>query len=249
MTGDSLGDRMKGYERVAAGQLLPRTPVILRVDGKAFHTLTRDLERPWDHELVDIMQKTAKHLCEEVHGAKLAYVQSDEISVLITDYDTIHTQGWFDYQIQKMVSVGAGLATSFFTAEWLSYRGLTASLPCFDARVFNLPEAEVCNYFIWRQQDATRNSVQMLARSHFSHKECHGLSCAQLQEKLFAEKEISWSEDVATHLKRGATVVRRGMFNAGDIPRKRWIIDLEPPVFTAARNYIEDELPQPEETK
>lgn len=235
---DSLGDRMKRYEAATGHHLVPRTPAILRVDGKAFHTLTKNMSRPWDQGFFSCMMETAQALHSEVQGSKMTYFQSDEISVLLTDYDSLDTQAWFDGKVQKMVSVGAGIATAAFNRAFVRHfpeLANTGVLNVFDARIFNLPKEEVVNYFIWRQQDASRNSVQMLARTNFSHKECHGLSCPELQEKLFQEKGLNWN-DTPTQYKRGACVKKD--------PKNGYIeVDFGIPIFTAERGYVESCLP------
>jgi tRNA(His) guanylyltransferase len=165
----TLGDRMKeNYENRSKTYLTRRTPVIIRLDGKAFHTFTRKFKSPFSEKLSDAMIDTAKALCEEIAGARLAYIQSDEISLLLHDYNKFDTAAWFDYSVQKVVSVTASIATAHFNrlinVPHLAY---------FDSRAFNIPEEEVNNYFIWRQKDWERNSVAMLAQSLFSPKELH----------------------------------------------------------------------------
>lgn len=219
----SLGDRMKGYEEVARTTLMRRTPVILRVDGRAFHTFTRGFATPFDQVLNNAMAAVANALVQEIQGAKLAYGQSDEISVLITDYDTLMTDAWFSYGVQKMASIAASVATVAFN-DSLAYKHLDKRA-YFDARVFSLPREEVTNYFIWRQQDASRNSVQMLARSEFSHKQCLNKSVSQLQDMLM-ERGINWN-DTPTHFKRGFCV------------KMADTIDREIPIFTQDRDYVE----------
>lgn len=212
---DELGDRMKKQYEDRTRYLIPRrTYTIIRLDGKAFHTFTRSgFAKPFDWSLMYYMDETAKFLCKEIQGAKFAYVQSDEISILLTDFETIHTDAWFDGNIQKMASVSAGLATAAFNKvylkDWdLKIHDLETKLPSFDARVFSVPDAtEVANYFIWRQQDAVRNSIQMAARAVFSHKECNDKNCDELQEMLFKEKGINWSE-YALGEKNGRIVVK-----------------------------------------
>ena len=231
-----LGDRMKGYENVSRNYLTRRMPFIIRVDGKSFHTFTRSLVKPWDNDLVQSMLYASIGLCEELAGVKLAYWQSDEVSFLVTDYDDINTQAWFDKNIQKIVSVSASIMTAHFNKLFQEkIKGFP--LAFFDSRVFILPKEEVCNYFIWRQQDATRNSIQGLAQSNFSQKQLHGLKTNQLQDKLMLEKNINWN-DCLTWQKRGACVVKENfMFN--ETERSRWIVDWEIPIFTQDRNYIE----------
>lgn len=228
-----LGDRMKRYEAVTDASLTRRVPAIVRVDGKAFHSLTRGMERPFDPAFTECMAATAAGMVTEIQGAKLAYCQSDEISVLLTDFDTIHTDAWFGYRVQKMASVSAAIATAYFTKAFrLAFPGRT-SRPLFDARVFSMPADEVANYFVWRQKDAVRNSILATGQAHFSAKELHGVSCDQLQEKLFAERNVNWN-DTPTHHKRGLCVTREE-YGAQ--------IDMEPPTFTADRAYIEGRLP------
>src|SRR5689334_8003874 len=108
MSNDSLGDRMKkNYEDISRVFLPRRMPLIIRLDGKAFHTLTADMKKPWDDGMIHSMLTTAITLCENIQNTKLAYVQSDEISLLLTDYDYFNTEAWFDRNLQKMVSVSA----------------------------------------------------------------------------------------------------------------------------------------------
>lgn len=234
---DSLGDRMKGYEDTFRIYLPKRTPMIIRVDGKAFHTFTRGLNKPFDYDFIECMLKTATHLCEEIQGVKLAYWQSDEISLLITDYDTLQTQAPFDKNVQKLVSIAASLATSAFNQA--TYRSNLAyfehglgdkfkSLGNFDARVFVLPKEEVCNYFLWRQQDATRNSINSVGQANFSPRELHGLNTDQVQELLFKDKGINW-DSLPVLEKRGACVVKN---------ETGWVVDRDIPIFSKDRLYI-----------
>jgi len=236
MKGDSLGDRMKRQYEDRTRFFLPRrTLSILRVDGKSFHSLTRSAEKPYDQRIVEAMNAVLLDLCKEVQGACFGYVQSDEASVLIADYATINTEAWFDGNLQKMVSVAASVATRAFNFSAASTLFADA---VFDARAFTIPDPiEVENYFIWRQQDATRNSIQSLAQAHFSPKQLHGLSNAQAQELLFAEKGINWN-DQPTGDKRGRCVVRG---------ESLWRVDGEVPVFTADRDYIRRHIPARED--
>ena len=195
MIKDDIGNRMKhNYENRSRFYLTRRTPVIMRLDGRAFHTFTRNAQKPYDELFSKCMNFTALFLCSEIQGAKCAYIQSDEISILITDFDKLTTEAWFDYNIQKMTSISAGLASVYFFKEIgspIDFRK-EISLPVFDSRVFNLPKEEVCNYFIWRQIDWVRNSLQMLAQSNFSHKELQNKNSQDLHEMLYA-KNINWA--------------------------------------------------------
>jgi tRNA(His) 5'-end guanylyltransferase len=226
---------MKRYEVNSKNLLTRFIPVIIRIDGKAFHTFTKGLVKPFDQGLIEAMWETAIFLCEQIQGCKVAYIQSDEISLLLTDYETIKTEAWFDYNVQKMTSVAASIATVGFNKVW-DYN----EWAMFDARVFSLPKEEVCNYFIWRQQDATRNSIQGLGQANFSHKQLQSKNCDQIQEMLFQEKEINWN-DCLTYQKRGACTWKEN-YTKNEALRTRWIIDNNIPVFTQDRNYIEQYL-------
>jgi len=241
----SIGDRMKKYEDATDYVLVPRTPCIIRVDGKTFHTMTRRwvCARPFDTLLQSAMCQTAMYLCQNIQGAVIAYTQSDEISVGVVDYHTIDANAWFDRRVQKMASVAAAMATVSFNYCW----GMTRDRlewplekhALFDARVFTLPRDEVVNYFIWRQQDAVRNSVNMAAQSIFYHKRLRGKSSSELQEMLF-EAGINWN-DYPTISRRGACIVKRPVTVTSHdttVERYRWHIDSEIPVFTADRGYI-----------
>jgi len=248
-----LGNRMKGYENISRLYLTRRMPYIIRIDGKAFHTFTRNFEKPWDSVFTCVMWKTATYLCENIEGVKIAYWQSDEVSFLLTDYDNIDTQAWFDKNIQKIVSVSAGMAAMFFNKKFCDTVWLNTEFSIsndmmevykkacwkvvFDSRVFAIPKEEVCNYFIWRQQDAVRNSIQGLAQSKFPHKQLIGLNSNQLQDKLMVEENINWN-DCSIWQKRGACVVKE-YYTKEDTERSRWTVDIGIPIFTQDRNYIE----------
>lgn len=207
----SLGDRMKkNYENVNRVYLTRRMPLIIRVDGKAFHTLTKKLDKPFDVNFKDCMMGTAKYLVENIMGAKMAYVQSDEISVLITDYDDLTTEAWFDKNLQKIVSVSASMSTMRFNQlynELIPKEKRIKEYGLFDSRAFIIPKEEVINYFIFRMNDATRNSIQGLGQAFFSHKQLQRNSCSEIQDMLMLEKGINWN-DTPTYFKRGGCVYR-----------------------------------------
>lgn len=270
---DALGDRMKGHYEVRTQTLLPRRSyAVLRVDGKAFHTYTRGCERPFDVGLMQDMDSTAMALMKEVQGSRLAYVQSDEISVLFTDFDTPQTEMWFDGNVQKITSIAASAATAAFNAERTrrairDYYGDwgEALIPHvfdliqqvrFDARVFILPDsAEVENYFIWRQQDATRNSVSMAAHTYFSHNELQRVDTAGQQELLFS-KGVNWN-DYPAGFKRGRCVIkvvetsdltytdkRTGEQKVQENVERRVLKVVDPPIFTQEREWLRAQIPQ-----
>ena len=253
MVADKLGDRMKeNYENRSKTYLMRRSNVILRLDGCHFHTFTRGLKKPYDSLFIEVMQKTTKSLCESIQGCKFGYVESDEISLLLTDYDTLQTDAWFDYSVQKICSVAASMAAMFFNRHLKEcalqefddkdyYNTLLKKIELggyFDARAFNLPEHEVVNYFIWRQNDATRNSIQGLAQANFSQKQLQGLNNSQLQDKLHEEKGINWN-DCKTVEKRGSAVIKVMDPITG---RSKWTVDTEMPIISQNKDYIENIL-------
>jgi tRNA(His) guanylyltransferase len=199
---DGLGSRMKDDYEFRTRTMLPRrTHTIIRLDGKAFHTYTRGLERPYDAQLMYDMATTARFLCEEVSGCLMAYTQSDEISLLLTDFNAPTTQAWFDGNVQKLVSVSASLATAKFNEL------RPGKLAFFDSRAFTIADpVEVMNYFLWRQKDATRNSISMAAQAKFSPKQLHGKSANEMQEMLWSEHGINWN-NYDPRFKRGTAVV------------------------------------------
>lgn len=182
---DSLGDRMKGcYENRNRTYLTRRTPVIIRLDGKSFHTFTKGFEKPFDTRFIEAMKTTAEYLVKNIQCCKLAYVQSDEISLLLTDFDKFTSEAWFDYNVQKLVSISASMASVVFSNQ-MNRNAF------FDSRCFNLPKEEVINYFIWRQKDWIRNSVLMLGQSLFTQKELQNKSQKDIID-MCKEKGKDW---------------------------------------------------------
>ena len=269
---DELGKRMKEYyEQVPKYRLMRRTPVAIRIDGKAFHTFTRGFQKPFDEILVKSMQETMKYLCENIQGCVLGYTQSDEITLILVDYKHLNSDAWFDYEVQKMCSIAASMATmkfnkifnelvtDFFTngvdvfTEDVDLQHYMDRLSkavnegaMFDARCFNIPKEEVTNLIYWRQLDATRNSIQMVGQANFSHSELQKKSCNMIQDMLFQERGINWN-DFPTHLKRGSCCIKEYIALDEKTLRSYWRVDTEIPVFKGDdRNYIE-KLIQPEE--
>ena len=263
---DSLGDRMKGYENVTRNYLTRRLPVIIRIDGKAFHSFTRGLKKPFDDILVKSMQDTMKYLCEHIQGCVLGYTQSDEITLVLVDYQSPDSCAWFDNNIQKMASISASMATMAFNdtfrdwAECLIMDYYDAwnvtdeddkyadalgraidNGAMFDSRVFTVPNEEVVNCLIWRQQDATRNSIQSVGQANFSHGQLQNKNCSDIQDMLMLEKNINWN-DYPTTLKRGSCCIKVPCkINEGterETIRSMWVIDNEIPIFTQDRDYV-----------
>lgn len=232
---DDLGVRMKTfYEQIPKTKLMRRCPVAVRIDGKAFHTFTRGFQKPFDEVLIKSMQETMKYLCENIQGCVLGYTQSDEITLILVDYKKLTSSAWFDYEVQKICSIAASMATMAFNNIFSKYiRGFDLALAyndngidteknrklweiynkavnkgaMFDARCFNIPKEEVTNLVYWRQLDASNNSIQMVGQANFSHKELQNKSCNDIQDMLMTQKGINWN-DLPTYQKRGSCCVR-----------------------------------------
>lgn len=253
---DSLGDRMKGnYENRSKTYLVRRMPVIIRLDGKAFHTFTRGFDKPFDDVMMQTMQQTTLKLCQEIQGCVFGYTQSDEITLVLVDYNDINTDAWFDYSVQKMCSVAASMCTLYFNkifAEMVDvfiansdvtpeeeklervYNKAIEKGAMFDARVFNIPVEEVTNCVLWRQQDATRNSISSLAQSKFSHKELQGKSSSQMQDMLMEKFGINWN-NLTIPEKRGTAVYKRTIDDVTE-----WVVDYQMPILKGEdRDYVE----------
>lgn len=255
----SLRDRMTGYELVSKSTLTKRVPVVIRIDGKAFHTFTNGLNKPFDSIIEGAMLDTMKYLCENVQNCVIGYTQSDEISLVLCDYEKVTTSSWFDYEIQKICSVVASMTTLAFnkafesqirkksSSEYVNIALYESKLDMgalFDARVINVPLFEVNNYMIYRQKDATRNSVQGLAQSLYSQSEISGINTLSLQDKMFTEKGVNWNE-LTTYQKRGLCCIKVPKAiekNGCVITRNKWEIDYNTPIFTNDTSYVNSRI-------
>lgn len=283
MDRSDLASRMKSfYEEVSKTRLLRRIPTVIRIDGRAFHTFTKGFVQPFDDVLIDSMHETMKYLCENIQGCVLGYTQSDEITLILTDYKELTSDAWFNYEVQKVCSIAASMATMAFNNIFSKYvKGFDLALAyndngidteenrklyeiynkaakrgaMFDARCFNIPKEEVTNLIYWRQLDASRNSVNMVGRAYFSHKELLNKSCSQIQDLLMT-RGINWN-NYPTYQKRGACCVKREIVSnkESDSPyplkvmlpqtivktSKEWIVDKDIPIFKGnGRQYIEE---------
>lgn len=240
---DDLGDRMKGNYEDRTRYLLPRrTYTIIRLDGKAFHTYTRGLKKPFDKGLYEDMDNAIISMLPEIQGSVFAYTQSDEISILLTDFAQPSTSAWFDGNLQKMCSVAASIITAEFNNRRLiryqvngrktlaDMENIVGAGNCvvqqyprqlayFDARVFTIPDrTEVMNYFIWRNQDCARNSVSMVAQHNFSHRELQGKSTADMHEMLH-QKGVNWATDFTDGEKNGRLIVKETYAASISLPK------------------------------
>lgn len=284
MDRSDLAERMKGYEKRNRYYLQRRMPVILRLDMRAGHSFTKGFKRPFDEVFIKSMQNTAKYLCENIQNCKLSYQQSDEITLLLIDYDRLNTDCFFDYRVDKLCSITASMATMAFNKFFENYVdeyrfskwdgvskyedgtwGYIQTLlnavdkgAMFDARCFNIPKEEVTNNFYWRQDDASRNSIQMVGQANFSHKELHKKSRNDIQDMLMTQKGINWN-DFPIYQKRGSCCIKEEYAvndNGEEVEvdcvtdvdelvesatfRSRWIIDTDIPIFKGkGREYID----------
>lgn len=222
----NLANRMKyNYEQAFNYRVPLRMPVVVRIDGRAFHTFTKGFGKPFDGKLITNMQMVATRVLKEASHSVLAYGQSDEISFLFNNYEELETQMWLGGEIQKLASITAGIASACMTRAYPE-----KDLAVFDSRVFVLPQAEVNNYFVWRQQDAERNSLSMLCQSLYSHKELIGKKRAEQHDLLFAKGQ-NWN-DLATYKKRGWCIKK--------FPNGSYLVDQDIPIFKDNKTYINE---------
>lgn len=269
-----LGNRMKRYEAVSDDYLLRRVPVIVRIDGRAFHTFTRGMKRPFDDDiLLESMRQTMKYLCENIGGCVFGYTQSDEITLVLTDYKTIHTEPWFGYRKSKVISICSSMATWKFNDTfrrlveagyneyfevwdrkdeddklWNTYNKAVEKGALFDCRAFNVPIDDVCNNTIWRQADASRNSVEQVGHFYFSDKELYKKSVNDIQDMLVLQKNVNWN-DFPVHLKRGSSCIKidteKKVIVRGEekvVPSCEWVVDKKMPILTQNRDYVESRI-------
>lgn len=255
---DNLGKRMKeNYEMRSRTSLVRRIPVAIRIDGKAFHTFTKGLKKPFDNILVTAMQETTLKLCKNIQGCVFGYTQSDEITLILCDYQNLDTSAWFDYEVQKLTSISASMATLYFNMkfselvhswyenyfeEWHhdpnDEKYVDALQRCcdkgavFDSRCFNIPKEEVTNLIYWRQLDAIRNSIQMVGQSKYSTRQLHGASCEVIKEMLHQDG-IEW-HNLPIHLQRGSACYKTD---------EGWIIDKCMPILKdSGRMFVDKHI-------
>lgn len=228
MKSNNLHNRMKDFESKTNYKLDFQEHLVIRLDGKAFHTYTRKFNKPFDCRIEDAFKQTALYLAENVQSVQLAYSQSDEITLICKVEKS--GQHWFDGKIQKIASVAASMATAKFNSLMFELFPDVNQFALFDARVFLIPEEDLIDVLVWRQSDAIRNSVSALARSQFSHKELHGKSTNDMKEML---STVSPWQNLTTQQKQGFVVLKR--------PREKFVEYLQK---TITRNaYVVEDAP------
>jgi tRNA(His) guanylyltransferase len=252
-----LGTRMvDNYESITNYKLPKRTFTIIRLDGRSFSKFCKRFKKPFDDDFVRMMNESAKYVAENAQGCKMAFVQSDEITLVLTDFDELTTKAWYDGRIQKICSISASLASTKFLQLLFDYEIskmdndklskldydqikrevskliMNQKLMEFDSRVYTVPPRdEVLNTVFWRQQDCTRNSVSMVAQSMYSHKELENKNNSQ-QQDLIHDKGDNWN-NYPIGLKRGRVIVKRD---------GKWVIE-EPPIFSQEWDFFADIVP------
>jgi tRNA(His) guanylyltransferase len=218
--------------------LLRRTPAAIRIDGKAFHTFTKHFDRPFDNAFMKSMNMTMLTLCMNIQGCVLGYTQSDEITLILVDYKNLNSQAWFNYEVQKMCSISASIATESFNtylkmfkeSNKLKYIFTVPGAANFDSRCFNIPREEVTNLLYWRQVDAIRNSTEMIGRAFFSNKELMHKKCKDIIDML--GKINVYLNDYEIGARRCRCCIKR--------KDESWMIDEDIPIFKdEGREYIE----------
>jgi tRNA(His) guanylyltransferase len=225
---DSLGDKLKALEQAEAGRKAdPYVPLMCRIDGKSFSKFTKGLQRPFDKRFTDLMVETTKFLVEQTE-ATLGYCQSDEISLFwhLNKQEFSNREFWFGGKFQKVASVTASMAGSFFSANLGRYLPeKVGKYPVFDSRVWSVPNLELAyENFQWRFLDAQKNSVSMYARAFFSHKSLQNKTCREMKE-LLAQNGTPWEElplffKEGTYVKRKTVTLQPEDFSDSDIPEE-----------------------------
>lgn len=242
---DPLGERMKSYEKSYQQTLPSRQPLILRLDGVHFHSLTKSFKKPWDSDLINAMNSAAWKLADKVQGLKFAYVQSDEISILSIDYENFNTSPWFGKKVQKIVSVAASIASVGFNNHMEKLDRKERGY--FDCRVIPLVREEVTNYFIWRQIDCIRNSKLALGQHIIGKKKIHGMNQDTITKTLERDYGVNWNNRASWE--KYGRVIKRIEFLQSIYP-SHWGICSETPIFKKEREIIDNFLwPENEEGK
>lgn len=258
---DNIKTRMKIFcEEIPDIKLMRCIPVVIHIDGKGFNTFTKDFIKPFDTTFMTSMQATMLHLCELIQGCVLGYTQSDEITLILVDYKHTNSSAWFGYEVQKLCSVSASMATMAFNKyfreiatyeyerdkdllagydKWLAHSEQLYQIynkvfgtAMFNARCFNIPKEEVANLLYWRQLDAIKNSVQSVAQYYFKQSELRNKSQDDILCMLRTQKDIDWFDIYSIPEKRGSCCIKD--------EKGKWFIDLDIPIFkNENREYIE----------
>jgi len=261
--GDALGDRMKRYEEVSKISLMRRTPVIVRLDGKAAHTFTRGFIKPFDDKFfLPSMRETMKALCENIQGCVFGYTQSDEITLFLKDWQHLDSDAFFSNEVQKICSITASMATlhfnkiftsKVFNAEKARIENIDNAVIfdseeqrnayvkaaqvglMFDSRCFNVPKEEVVNNFIWRQNDAARNSILSYGQHLIGKKKTIGMKCKDI---VTVTREMDKDWNILPDYDKRGVYCRTISVERNGACRKEWIIGYDTPDFRKENEII-----------
>lgn len=250
-SGDGLGDRMKSYEKVTTGlKMIPKMPILIRLDGVAFHSFAKKFDKPFDVVLSDAMALTMQDMCKEVQTCVFGYTQSDEITLILNLPDKVKSEPYLGGRLFKEIGITASKCTRIFnsnfikcannacndgriTAEQLLVYMKKYDKADFDCRVWNMPEWDIINNIIWRQQDAVRNSIESLGQYHFTASELHKKNCNKVKEMLLTDRNVIW-EDLESRFKWGVCSYKVGEKGS----RPRWCIDYDMPIINLDREWF-----------
>jgi tRNA(His) 5'-end guanylyltransferase len=250
-----LGDRMKNYEKAYDVYMPSRLPVIVRIDGKGFSKFTKSIKakKPFDEFFSNTMSIALKAAAEKIEGCVFGYTQSDEMTFVIKNDQSLESTPWFGNRTQKITSVVSSLVTAHFNKRMISWYEGNVPLAYFDARTFVVPSwQEAINCLVWRQNDATKNSISSACYYDIAEKigkktarkKMHGLNQKQQQELLFQETGLNWN-NYKTKFKRGIGVYRVSKeitLNGETFIRNSWQIDEELPIFAQDQEFLKDIL-------
>lgn len=234
MENDDLGNRMKQYESKEDSILIQGLPIVIRLDGRAFHSFTHGLKRPFDDDFRSLMVETTRKLVEETN-AVVGYTQSDEISLILLP----ETQQYFGGRVNKINSLLGAFASvwfnHFYQENWFKFPNVPGNVlrkAYFDCRCFNVPTLnEAANHMLWREIDATKNSISAAAQAYFSPTQLDKLNSKQKQELLFQEKQINWNDYPTMH-KKGVYLSRQRVKHKFSLEE----IEKLPPMHNARKN-------------
>lgn len=238
----TLADRMKEYEANFDYKIMRRCPVILRLDGRSFSRLTKSLEKP-SEKFINAMANTTLDVAKDIEGCVFGYCQSDEITLVLKNDQSIYSMPWFDNRIQKMVSIAAAEATYAFGKN-LEKQELELKRGIFDCRVFSVPNTiELVNNLIYRQRDCMRNAISLVADAQLRKRLGKGAALKLLLNKgskerlqlLFEKCGIDFWKDYPSAVIRGVGAYRKPEEKIGkdNVPiiRNSWVLDYNIPEF------------------
>lgn len=239
-----LENRMRTYEEKS--HFIKRIPVIVRIDGKSFKNFTKQevfyINEKYDFSniIIDGLVFAANNCLESGNNAKCAYIQSDEISILLTDFDYLNTEPLFNYDKEKIISYFTSVVSNSFNDYMNLFRKSNSiirpiKIANFLTKAHNYPEDDVVNYFVWRQQDAIRNSISKFCRNFYSDNEMHCKNQSNMHEMLY-QKGMNWATDLDDKFKNGVFIYK----DKGFEENTEYKIMEKCPIFLKERDIIQN---------